>query len=339
MKRNRLFLSSAILLFLSSAFVLLDDVFTRLGIQEKTARYYIFGNTVANFSSGPIENYDGEYEDNSFKLPYAKLLKDVVAGDKVAAAKELCEYTRNYVNSEEFIADYMAKREDALPLEIEGARISTLRANIRVHNINIKNYQSDTKYVAEQQAEVEKNQKKLDILLEKAKGNFEGRDKWEAAFPEDPSVLVKQRLEEYLKLVSTVDFNAQLADKDGRKRFVNPAYEKKSNKWKACFRAGKEVNEVVTAFVKNWLKGEIVAKNKIKMPIAPAVTASKTPAATNTSTSPSTPTAPASASTSSTASDTPPAAPATDKQPAKEKKSLFNKLKEKTKAVTDVIKN
>ncbi len=28
--------------------------------------------------------------------------------------------------------------------------------------------------------------------------------------------------------------------------------------WKACYRAGKEVNGVVTTFVKDWLKGEIM---------------------------------------------------------------------------------
>ena len=48
--------------------------------------------------------------------------------------------------------------------------------------------------------------------------------------------------------------------------FVNPDYEKKSKKWKAIYRAGKEVNDAVTAFVKDWLKGEIIADVKTKMP-------------------------------------------------------------------------
>lgn len=82
------------------------------------------------------------------------------------------------------------------------------------------------------------------------------KTKWENQYPADPSQAVTIRLNEYLKMLGTVDFNAQLAlpDKYKKKLFVNKDYEKKSAEWKAVYRAGKEVNEAISAGVKEWLK-------------------------------------------------------------------------------------
>lgn len=68
--------------------------------------------------------------------------------------------------------------------------------------------------------------------------------------------MVRKRLQSYLSLVATVDFDAQLTNSNqyGIRKFVKPEYEKKDNRWKAIFRAGREVNGVVTAFVKDWMK-------------------------------------------------------------------------------------
>jgi len=37
-------------------------------------------------------------------------------------------------------------------------------------------------------------------------------------------------------------------------RFVNPAYEKKGQAWKACFRAGKPVSMSAMQLAQAWLK-------------------------------------------------------------------------------------
>jgi hypothetical protein len=71
---------------------------------------------------------------------------------------------------------------------------------------------------------------------------------------------VKTRLNEYLELHATVDFNARLTGTGSNQKFVNPAYEKKSLKWKAIYRAGKDVNDVAAAFAKDWLKGDVISK-------------------------------------------------------------------------------
>ncbi|MHB1196618.1 MAG: hypothetical protein ACYC0A_07235 [Lutibacter sp.] len=170
---------------------------------------------------------------------------------------------------------------------------------------------------------LDNDQKSIDALIAASKKPFPNKEFWEKIYPADPAVMVKERLQEYLKLVATVDFNAQLTGSGKMKKFVNPAYEKKSLKWKAIFRAGKEVNDVVTAFVKEWMKGDIIAANKIKMP-------DNTSGPENNNQS--------NTYQSKTILANNPSSPSTDSiaKPVKEKKSLFNKIKSKVK---DVINN
>ncbi len=330
MKRKEKLLIAATLVFLSSAFKMMDDIMTRLGMQQENAQWHIIRNFIGRFDTGPMELgvEDGPANSvykqlQSFRIPTAKLLPSVISGDKAAAAKELCEYVKKYVNSVEFATEYAKLREGAIPLTDRGMSLSDLKRNSDVHRLNIKNYPNDTKYVAEQQKLLDESEKKIATMLDAAKKPFPGKEAWEKLYPADPAVMIKARLQEYLQVAATVDFNAKLTEPDKYKikKFVNPAYEKKSLKWKAIYRAGKEVNDVVTSFVKEWLKGEIIAKEKTTM----AVT---TPAATTPP--PTTATKPASQS-ESVASSGP---GTTNPEPAPvEKKPSGSKLKDKLKSI------
>lgn len=343
MKRNQVVLSSLIICITATAFKVADDIITRLGMQQETARYYFINNLVGRFDNGPMELGSEGGDPNSvynqlksFRLPYARTLKNVIEGDKAAAAAEMCDYVKKYVNSVEFIENYNSSRSAAMPLTDRGSTLADLRKNKIVFEKNINNYKTDTKYVAEQQKLMEENQKRMDALIEASKKSFPGKEAWEKAYPADPSGILKKRLQEYLQLAATVDFTAKLTEPDKYKikKFVNPVYEKKSLKWKAIYRAGKEANDVVTAFVKEWLKGEIIAKDKIKMADTP-VTPSKSEnaAATKpavTATNGSATTTPAATTTTAPAEIEPAATtPATKKTGAK-------KLKDKLKSI---IKN
>jgi hypothetical protein len=263
----------------------------------------------------------------SFQIPRARLLANIMTGDKTGAAKELCEYVKKYVNSEEFATEYSRLREEAMPLTDRGMNLTSLKRNSEVFRTNIKNYPNDTKYVAEQQKQLDENEKRVNALMEAAKKPFPGKENWEKMYPADPAVAVKKRLQEYIQLAATVDFTAKLTGTGKKQIFVNPVYEKKSLKWKAIYRAGKDVNDVATTFVKEWLKGEIISATKTKM-TAQTVNPAATPATTQNNNT----------NTVNTATAAEPAAPAA--QPAattpavKTKKSLFNKLKEKAGAVT-----
>jgi hypothetical protein len=42
--------------------------------------------------------------------------------------------------------------------------------------------------------------------------------------------------------------------KDDTQKFVNPAYERKGDIWKACFRAGQPATAAARQFAQAWLK-------------------------------------------------------------------------------------
>jgi hypothetical protein len=86
-------------------------------------------------------------------------------------------------------------------------------------------------------------------MLDKALDKTLNKEENEKRYPSDPSVLIKQRLTEFLEVSATVDFDAGL--KNGM--FVNPDYEKKSPQWKMCYRAGKEVVDAARSEAKTWL--------------------------------------------------------------------------------------
>jgi hypothetical protein len=331
MKKRTLTILAIAACLAAAAFKIADDIITRLGMQQQNAQQHIINNLVGRFSTGPISSgEDGNpnslySQSQSFKMPWAKMLPDIISGDKAGAAKELCDYVKRYINSEEFITQYDKAREDAMPLEDKGATLATLKGNNIVFEKNINNYKTDTKYVAEQQKLKDENQKRIDAMLEAAKKSFPGKDIWEKTYPADPAPLIKKRLQEYLQIAPTVDFTAKLTGSGKRQIFVNPVYEKKSLKWKAIYRAGKEVNEVVTVFVKEWLKGEIISATKVKMT---ALTETPAPSGNNKTNGSNPAAATAPEATVSTA-----ASPAANNTAAKPKKSLFNKIKDKTNTV------
>ncbi len=342
MKKKYVIISTIVIGLATSAYKIADDIITRLGLQHETAQYFLINNMVGSFDTGPMDPYDSrtDYaEYDFFRIPRASMLPGIITGDKAGAAKELCEYIKKFVSSEEFATGYKKRREDAMPLTDRGSSLANLRRDAEVFQININNYKTDTKYVAEQQQRLDETMKRIAILEEAAKKPFQGKETWEKKYPADPAVIVKKRLQEYLQLVATVDFTAKLTEPDKYKvkKFVNPVYEKKSLKWKAIYRAGKEVNDVVTAFIKDWLKGEIISPVKTKMNEKSAATGNN-PGSSGSTTTTAAPTTTSTANTSNTATTTnsntntkqgttttTPAEPS----PSTEKKQGAKKLKDK----------
>lgn len=72
----------------------------------------------------------------------------------------------------------------------------------------------------------------------------------EKKIPADPQEMIKKRLQEFLALSATVDFEARL----NGTVFANPEYESKSDQWKMCYRAGKPVIDAAREEAEAWLK-------------------------------------------------------------------------------------
>ncbi|MHB1196617.1 MAG: hypothetical protein ACYC0A_07230 [Lutibacter sp.] len=153
---KRTLLITLLVAFIIMAFNIADDIITRLGMNHRNAQYSILKNFAGRFTSGEVSpGYEGDPNSifnqlQTFQIPSASMLANIITGDKTGAAKDLCEYVKKYVSSEEFIAEYTYIREDAMPLNHEGSSIASLRKNMIVYQKNIDNYKTDKKYVAEQ---------------------------------------------------------------------------------------------------------------------------------------------------------------------------------------------
>jgi hypothetical protein len=77
---------------------------------------------------------------------------------------------------------------------------------------------------------------------------------WEKKYPTNQLLYVKMRLQEFMDVTKDIDFGAELFTKNGKKYFVNPAYEGKGYYWKMAFRAGKEAVEPAREFVQKWIE-------------------------------------------------------------------------------------
>ena len=212
----------------------------------------------------------------------AKAIKNIALGNRPAIAKDLLAYTKQYINSEGFKNQYSKARADAKPGEvklkpvrtkeqIQKEQIAETEKSIKEVETNMNQMTADVKkslepVVVNMKKQLEEyknpNNKMFDILLQGEKYQNERAindhadqiKKWETNYPADMKILVKSRLTKLLELTKDVDFNAELVEKFGKKRFVNPVYERKPREWKQAFRAGKEVSDMTRAFAEVWLK-------------------------------------------------------------------------------------
>lgn len=211
-----------------------------------------------------------------------KNAKNIALGNRTAVAKDLLSYTKKHISSEAFKKEYAAIRESNKPApapkaetpeEMRASMIRNAKEGVQQAEQSLKNATPEFKPVFEdvlkaakqnlKDAENPENKyiksyaKNYDALVVSMKQSDENRLKeWEKEYPADHMPLIKTRLEQFLEETKDIDYKAELVEKKGRKYFVNPAYERKGNRWKMAFRAGKEVVEPARAFVQQWI-GEI----------------------------------------------------------------------------------
>ncbi len=67
-------------------------------------------------------------------------------------------------------------------------------------------------------------------------------------------VVLKRKLNDFITEAAMVDFAAQTVQRGSHLKFVNPAYERKGDIWKACFRAGKAPTAAALEFARAWTR-------------------------------------------------------------------------------------
>ncbi|MBC7851531.1 MAG: hypothetical protein H7Y31_17435 [Chitinophagaceae bacterium] len=210
-----------------------------------------------------------------------KNAKNIALGNRTAVAKELLIYTKAAVNTEAFKKEYKEMKDSykpefvaiQTPEDFKKETLARYRKMVADAENNVKSANADLKPIFQtiltegqkQLKEYENPKNQAFIRYEKSypetvsfnQQNYDHRIKlWEENYPTNHLLFVKKRLIDFMAETADIDFNAELKERDGRKVFVNRAYESKGNRWKMAFRAGKQVVAPAREFVEKWI-GEI----------------------------------------------------------------------------------
>lgn len=266
----RLRICIAVLILVLNSFVLFsftvrkmaDDFLKQLGITKSVADEKI----AQSILGGSIDVYG------------LKNAKNIVAGNRAAVAKDILTYTKQHVQTAAFLKSYNELRANYKPQfqkvqtveEMRQENIAAMQKAVKDMEEIIRKADAATKPIFEKSLVDGKKQLKdaedpnNKSYIRYAKGydemvrfNQQGYDKqiadWEAKYPASHLLFVKKRLEEFLAETEQIDFDAELTTKNGKKVFVNPAYESKGNRWKMAYRAGKDVIATSRAFAQQWI--------------------------------------------------------------------------------------
>lgn len=258
MRRYLLIASLFSLSFMTATYV--ADILKQLQIAEEDARSYIFDN----------------FQDGTLNIPYSKALKNIAVGKRAEAVNELGDYIRKYTESHDFINAYKEQRESARPqgpgnikerlekrlAEIE-RDITTAEADMKTASGDMKKlYEATIKMLKDEQKALKNpsdpNHRMYMENISEGESMDEEQDKqqlknFEASYPATAKEMVKIRLREFLAKTADIDFNAQLVQKGGLKKFADPRLEAKDGDWKRCYRAGQETIDAARAYAQKWL--------------------------------------------------------------------------------------
>jgi hypothetical protein len=136
---------------------------------------------------------------------------------RVEGARQLVRFAREYTQTTEFKKQYSRWRDEQLGYKQKKKGLGSLNP-----------------------------MKMIDKAIDKQLNKGDDDKK----YPANPDELIKKRLQSFMEISATVDFDAEL----NGSMFANPEYEKKTDQWKMCFRAGKAVIAAAREEVTTWLK-------------------------------------------------------------------------------------
>ena len=264
MKKNLIIALTVITVLITYSFTTfngrLDDVLKSLGLPENDAKLPIW------------KNFAGTY----FSVPSNAVIKNYPQNKRAAAVYEIGSYVKSYILSADFQSQYQSLREEKKPkapltigdrIKVEQEEISMLLKESEsaynkasqelkpLYEASIKKYrQALFAFENDYDPQHAKQMEGILTQYEYDMGDYRYKLKqFEREYPADVRAFIKLRLQEFLQVTTNVDFNAELVERSGKKRFVNPAYEAKHPAWKYCFRAGKQSTTAARALAKEWL--------------------------------------------------------------------------------------
>lgn len=180
----------------------------------------------------------------------ADIFSDLEFGREAAEQKIIQSFGWGYLNT-----DYdVVKKARSLP---EAAQVEGARQLVRFAKEYTESAAFKKQYTRWRDEQLGYKQKKKGFgipnpmkMLDKAIDKQMNKGEDDKKLPADPNELIKKRLEKFMEISATVDFEATL----NGAQFANPEYEKKSDQWKMCYRAGKAVIAAAREEVAVWLK-------------------------------------------------------------------------------------
>jgi hypothetical protein len=203
---------------------------------------------------------------------------NIAAGNRKAVVVDLLKYVKHYVTTDSYTQEYVRLKESNKPVstrmqtpeEMKEQTIAAYKEGLTnaeklLASSDPANKAVYQKLVDDTKAELKKAEdpnnkmyvnyaKNYDQMMKNIEaGEKKALDDWEAQYPADHMQYVKKRLQQFMVETQDIDFNAELVQKNGKKYFVKPEYESKSNRWKMAFRAGSEVVNPAREFVQQWI--------------------------------------------------------------------------------------
>ena len=234
-----------------------DDLWGKLGITQQQGTEKIRNS----FMNGYLEYYG------------VKKAKNIASGNRAAVTKDLLAYAKGYVNNASFKAAWDKERIAAKPTapekkiftkeDVRKEKLAELQKWIKQSQDLILDMKKTMEEYTKIQADYENPngkmielfyQDKLRIEKEELSRYEERVKKWNEDYPADHKLRIKKYLQKYLEIANTVDFDAALTEKYGKKVFVKQEYERRHPDWKMIYRAGKEVYHVAKPFAEQWIK-------------------------------------------------------------------------------------
>lgn len=239
-----------------------DDFLKQLGISKTDADQKIAGS----FLWGSLDQQG------------VRNARNIAVGNRAAVASSLLTYVKKYVGSPAFIKEYNEMREKEKPElfvpqtpdDMQKDMITQGKKGIADMEESVKKADPSMKPMFEkmladlkkqQVANEDPNNKQIaayrknypQFQKDAEAGNQRLLKEWEAKYPVNHMLFIKNRLQQFLDETKDIDFDAELTEKSGIKYFVNKEYERMGNRWKMAFRAGKPVIETARKFTEQWM--------------------------------------------------------------------------------------
>lgn len=269
-KKNRNFLLFFAPSFILTLFFLIcsftaqklaDDFLKQLGITQQAADEKIANSILGGY----IDSYG------------IRNAKNIALGNRKAVTLDLLNYIKKYTGSAAFEKEYNEMKDrykpteyiPQTPEEMRSEMISDAKSAVVKSEEMLRKSDPSFKTIFEKNVEDSKKAlkdaedpnnkhyiaytKNYPQAVKNYKAGYERAiADWNTKYPSNPLLFVKKRIEEFLNATKDIDFTAELTERNGKKIFVNPEYERKNNRWKMAFRAGREVVEPARDFVQKW---------------------------------------------------------------------------------------